>query len=664
MSPAKPLARGVPSRRVSKKIAPNSDPILLAHSVVSVPFNLIELTPLNPRTLFDEAEIDGLAASIQAHGGLLQNFVVRPHPSKPGHFEVAAGGKRHRALSKLVAGGHIPPDFLVPAQIRELSDLELVRVALTENAARSDLHELEEGESILLLCQNSRRGEGATQEIAQALGRSRRWVQTRKALVERLSPRVKQAFRERRVTFAVVRSLLPAPHEEQDQLLENHLSGFLITAEEVAQEIQAPTLPSLAAARFALESYTGPVLGEDSAPLDQQFFGDLEAFRRLQEPALDQLLQSLESRYAWVAVEKHCKDLSLNRRLFTRNVDPSLAGAVVLVSDLLEVALYEGLSRVDARVKPRPAAAIPASRPRLLPPVSQVAGGGSGPGDIAGAEETSSPSGGPIIPEDITAQPSPTPRLTGVPRIESESASRPKFTSLHLLAAQRRKTDRIKAALVEQPHQALRLACVALLGGRTACLLRTEAPALCDQVRTPVVAKALARLRCLLPTGSLPDETLDRPYPYFAFKAGQEQALWPALLALAEADVRALFAALLAPACGSFTSYVIALGDQTPALLLAEVLQLEHGTFTEADLEGWLIHYRKADLIEVAASTGAIPSTLAARQKLRGLKLAEIRELILKSPTRNRDWVPPELHFGTTETLHSKLSIAVSDTAA
>src|ERR1700719_4561618 len=67
----------------------------------------------NPRTTFDPAALEDLAASIRQHG-LLQPVLVRPHPAGTG-YELIAGGRRVRAaaLAQLVT---------VPARIANLDD--------------------------------------------------------------------------------------------------------------------------------------------------------------------------------------------------------------------------------------------------------------------------------------------------------------------------------------------------------------------------------------------------------------------------------------------------------------------------------------------------------------------------------------------------------------
>jgi len=90
-----------------------------------------------PRQVFDEDELDELAASIR-EVGVLQPIVVRPlsHGDEP-TYELIMGERRWRASQ--LAG-----QDSVPAIIREVADDDLLRDALLENLHRAQLNPLEE----------------------------------------------------------------------------------------------------------------------------------------------------------------------------------------------------------------------------------------------------------------------------------------------------------------------------------------------------------------------------------------------------------------------------------------------------------------------------------------------------------------------------------------
>jgi len=97
-----------------------------------IPVEQIVPNPRQPRTDFDKASIESLAASIR-QAGLMQPIMVRR--SRSG-FELVAGERRWRA-AKLIGLRAIP------AIIRELTDESSAELALIENVHREDLNPMD-----------------------------------------------------------------------------------------------------------------------------------------------------------------------------------------------------------------------------------------------------------------------------------------------------------------------------------------------------------------------------------------------------------------------------------------------------------------------------------------------------------------------------------------
>ena len=76
----------------------------LLEPTTTLPLSALTPSGLNPRRRFDETVIAELAASI-LENGLLQNLVVRPHPTDVGLWQIVAGERRHRALQNLARLG-------------------------------------------------------------------------------------------------------------------------------------------------------------------------------------------------------------------------------------------------------------------------------------------------------------------------------------------------------------------------------------------------------------------------------------------------------------------------------------------------------------------------------------------------------------------------------
>lgn len=125
-----------------------------------VDINLIQPNSRQPRTVFDQEQLNELAASIK-EVGILQPPVVRSLPG--GKYELIMGERRLRA-SKLAGLKTIP------VIIRQTPDNELLREALLENIHRSQLNALEEAAAY----QNLLTDFGYTHdELATKIGKSR-----------------------------------------------------------------------------------------------------------------------------------------------------------------------------------------------------------------------------------------------------------------------------------------------------------------------------------------------------------------------------------------------------------------------------------------------------------------------------------------------------------
>lgn len=130
-----------------------------------VPIERISPNPDQPRKRFDEAGIAELAKSLKA-SGIIQPLVVRKDPGKPGQYQIVAGERRWRAAQR--AGIHE-----APVVVRDLTDAEVMQLALVENIQRTNLNPIEEGAALKRLMDEF----GHTQEeLSSALGKSRSHV--------------------------------------------------------------------------------------------------------------------------------------------------------------------------------------------------------------------------------------------------------------------------------------------------------------------------------------------------------------------------------------------------------------------------------------------------------------------------------------------------------
>ncbi len=131
--------------------------------LASLPVASIEPHPEQPRRHFDEAALEELAASIAARG-VIQPVIVRAMGA--GRYQLVAGERRWRAAQKAQL-------HEIPALVRELSEREVMALALIENLQREDLNPIEEARAYQRLAE----GEGLAQaEIARMVDKSRSHV--------------------------------------------------------------------------------------------------------------------------------------------------------------------------------------------------------------------------------------------------------------------------------------------------------------------------------------------------------------------------------------------------------------------------------------------------------------------------------------------------------
>lgn len=134
-----------------------------ADVVSTIELGQLRPNPYQPRRVFDEEKLNELTASIQQHG-IIQPLVVRKSAVRG--YEIVAGERRFRAADR--AGLKV-----VPAVVRQFSDIELMEVAIIENLQREDLNAIEIAEAYANLME---RCQWTQEQLAQRVGQSRSHV--------------------------------------------------------------------------------------------------------------------------------------------------------------------------------------------------------------------------------------------------------------------------------------------------------------------------------------------------------------------------------------------------------------------------------------------------------------------------------------------------------
>ncbi|MEJ2760154.1 MAG: ParB/RepB/Spo0J family partition protein [Gammaproteobacteria bacterium] len=167
----------------------------------SLPVDLLQRSPYQPRTDFSQQGLEELANSIRAQG-VVQPVVVRPLAD--GGYQIIAGERRWRAAQ--MAGLHN-----IPAVVRGIDDRGAMCLALIENIQRQDLNPLEEARGISRLLEEFEMTHDA---VAEAVGKSRSTITNLLRLLE-LSPAVKKMLEAGEIEMGHARALLPLAAEQQ-----------------------------------------------------------------------------------------------------------------------------------------------------------------------------------------------------------------------------------------------------------------------------------------------------------------------------------------------------------------------------------------------------------------------------------------------------------------
>lgn len=163
----------------------------------SIPIEDIDPNPNQPRQ--NVGDLSELIASIREKG-VLEPILVRRRESR---FQIVAGERRYRAA--IEAG--LPE---IPSVVKELTDPEVMEVALIENLQRKDLTAFEEADGLKVLAE----AHGYTHEMmAEKLGKSRTTV-TETLTLSSMPDRVRELCRladisSKSVLIQVVRQQTP-----------------------------------------------------------------------------------------------------------------------------------------------------------------------------------------------------------------------------------------------------------------------------------------------------------------------------------------------------------------------------------------------------------------------------------------------------------------------
>jgi len=157
----------------------------------------VKSNPYQPRKNFDQDGLQSLADSIKEHGILQPLLVSRTEKDSGAEYQLVAGERRLLA-SKMVGLTQ------VPVIVRDPTEKEKLTVSLIENVQRLNLNSMEKAEAYQRMQEEFN---FLQKDIAKVVGRSREAVANTLRLLD-LSPEIKRALREERITEGHARAIL------------------------------------------------------------------------------------------------------------------------------------------------------------------------------------------------------------------------------------------------------------------------------------------------------------------------------------------------------------------------------------------------------------------------------------------------------------------------
>lgn len=177
----------------------------------SVNVNEISVSPFQPRKEFDQESIKALAESIKEKG-VLQPLIVRKTANG---YELIAGERRLRASKEAGLDR-------VPVIVKELTDSEVLEIALIENLLRENLTPIEEATAYQKLMDSF----SHTQEkVAEVVGKSRSYVANTLRLLT-LPEKIKELVSAGKLSAGHARCLVGIDNAEElaDKIISKDLS--------------------------------------------------------------------------------------------------------------------------------------------------------------------------------------------------------------------------------------------------------------------------------------------------------------------------------------------------------------------------------------------------------------------------------------------------------
>lgn len=170
------------------------------HYPIDLPIELIDPSPFQIRRTF--GNIAELAEAMRVHG-FTSRLWVREHPTAPGRYQLIFGERRLRAARE--AGIAV-----IPSEVTQFDDRELIEIGLMENLQREDLDPVEEANGLQRFMDEFGY---SYRELAERIGKDKGYVENRLRLL-RMPEDIQQMVIARPETMSAAREVVRLPTAE------------------------------------------------------------------------------------------------------------------------------------------------------------------------------------------------------------------------------------------------------------------------------------------------------------------------------------------------------------------------------------------------------------------------------------------------------------------
>lgn len=255
-------------------------------AITNIDISLIKPNKNQPRKEFEKEGLEELSHSIKNYG-IIQPIIVRKVENQ---YEIVAGERRWKA-SQLAGLKEIP------CLVRDVEDIEAMKLALIENIQREDLNPIEEARAFKELMDKYQLKQ---EELSQVVGKSRSYIANTLRLLN-LDNETQNLVEEGKISSGHGRALLSIKNDKDRKRATNEIINNKLNVrqtEDMAKQIKSNKIrsskrkdPIVVELEENLMSYLGTkvkiIYGKEKGKIEIEYYGE-EDLERILDAIIEQ----------------------------------------------------------------------------------------------------------------------------------------------------------------------------------------------------------------------------------------------------------------------------------------------------------------------------------------------------------------------------------------